>query len=855
VKSDRFDPRRRRAGAALLAIGCLLFAVLSGATGVAGAAEAVGAAAAPGAAGSGQPRIDLNHATLEELMTLPISEELARQIYYDRTYVRYFDNIYDLMDVEGMTPETLELLKPLVTTLPPEPADVTISRLWASYRQVRSFLGQEGSNEGLVDEYLDQLRDPVNVNELDLFDLLSYQNVSPVDASNILKARDRLGGFENARQLRNSEGLRYWAYRNLRDFVVYEPAGADLATTPLGRPVRGSYELRYYNTPYMGDDDELNQAVRTVNQQDLSNWPGADPHMTHKLRLDLTEGFKAGLLTHRNLDEESWHETTKGYFGLQDHDFGALHLKRIVMGNYRVAFGQGLVMDNTDFVLYRKTGFGWNKRPVGIRGDLSRSREFALRGAAVEGQVGRVHGTFFASTGKKDGIMNANGTVNQYVLMYPRLSKDFLTGRLVQRDAFREEIVGGNVKFLLAPGTYVGLSGYNASYNKGFQADVKTLVQTDDMDLLEARDSEIYMGYTSVFVNPDSTVTVHKFRRVYGAEFQTVFSNVSVQGEYAWLQDPRTTFLHGYVGDAWLLNSYFQWDDLELLAIYRDYDVGFDNPYNRAFSNDTRYEQTLLDANYRLNDPLFSYLAFETPQPKPERGLFFDSRYRISRNLIVSGFQYDQWERKADGMDMRRFTLKGEYQPIFNLRLRVRQRFSSRSEQMPEDVRRFLSWETRFELHALLSNYNRLKFMYMTSNVHFPARQRLSYPPDAEPAGDLSGLGTAGIPAHAFQAVYEHNITEWFRLLLSTEIYDGFLWNFEGNEFVLLDGTGFRNWLKIESRVSEHLLMQLKVTRDHNLPLTYVDIRQYGDPVGNEPDGAYVPLDRTTYRLQIDYTF
>jgi len=87
-------------------------------------------------------------------------------------------------------------------------------------------------------------------------------------------------------------------------------------------------------------------------------------------------------------------------------------------------------------------------------------------------------------------------------------------------------------------------------------------------------------------------------------------------------------------------------------------------------------------------------------------------------------------------------------------------------------------------------------------------------------------------------------------------MYDGFFWNFEGNEFVLLTGRGFRNWLKIQSRISERLLMQLKVTRDHNLPVTYLDVRDYdNETFGNEPDANYVPKDDTLIRLQIDYTF
>ena len=338
-----------------------------------------------------------------------------------------------------------------------------------------------------------------------------------------------------------------------------------------------------------------------------------------------------------------------------------------------------------------------------------------------------------------------------------------------------------------------------------------------------------------------------------------MFDNVSLQGEYGVLQDPNASWFHGHSPDAMVFNAFAQWDNLHFLALYRDYDVGYDNPYNRAFSNNTRYQQTLLDSPYYMNDPLYSYLAVNTPQPKPEQGLFLQTRYRISRTLTLSGLEFDRWRRKADSTDMTRYTLKAEYQPLFNLRLRTRQRYSSRSEDDSYDIRWFRSWESRFELIALLSNYNRLKLMYMTSNVMFPPRPRLSGTPDPgnqDYVDDgVPGVGTAAIPAHAFQALYEHNLAPTVKLSLSTEMYDGFLWNFEGNEFIVVDGRGFRNWAKVESRVSNRLLFQFKVTRDHNLPHTYLDLRQYNDGYSYAIDSSYIPMDWTTFRLQIDYTF
>ena len=836
----------------LLITSLVLAVVLSGLPAWPGGPGGSAALAAP----DGNSPVDLNSASLEEVLALPIGEDVARAIINYRTYVRFFGSVYEVMDVDGVTADVFNVLKPLVSTMPPPDQDASIARLSASYRQVRRYLGQEGSNEGLADEYLDKMRSPENINKLDLYDLMSYQNVSPVDATQILNARARLGRFEDSRQLRSSDGLRYFAYRNLRDFVVYDDK--DLVDDN-ANDITGYYQVRYHETPYSNDDDELGKFASGMprGRFAVGDYYLYKPALLNKMRFSSKSGIVGGLMTNREFGEQNWDETVKGFIGITDlrNDNGGI--KGLYFGNYRVAFGLGLVMDNTDYIHFRKTGYGFNKRLLGVHGDLSRSHEYSLTGAAVESWFGPLNTTVFVSSGKKDGIINPDGTINRYVNMQPRPDADWLMEREVdgvasglRRDAFSESMLGGNMKLMLAPGTFIGVTGYEARYDKAWRADETTLVSNSD--LLEARDNEIWNSYNSVVDNGDGTTSEYKWRRVMGAEAQAVFNNVSIQGEYAFLQDPRNSFFSSKNPDAYIVNAFSQWNDLHLLAIWRDYDVGFDNPYNRAFSNDNRYEQTLLDAPYRLKDDLYTWLDTNTPQPKPEKGMFLEARYKISRKLILSGLQYDQWQRKADGADLMRYTLKMEYQAKFNLRFRMRHRYSSRSEQNIDDVRVYKNWESRWQVIALLSNYNRLGFTYMTSNVMFPARARLG---GTAPGVGSPSVGTAGMPAHAFEARYEHNLTKGIKLTFASSVYDGFLWNFEGNEFVLLDGNGFRNWFKVESRVSERLLFQLKITRDHNLPKTYVDARQYGDITGVTPDADYVPQDDTIVRLQMDYTF
>jgi len=116
-------------------------------------------------------------------------------------------------------------------------------------------------------------------------------------------------------------------------------------------------------------------------------------------------------------------------------------------------------------------------------------------------------------------------------------------------------------------------------------------------------------------------------------------------------------------------------------------------------------------------------------------------------------------------------------------------------------------------------------------------------------------VGTAASPSFAFEARYEHNLTPWLKFTVAGTVYDGFFWNFEGNEFVLLDAEGWRQWFKVESRISERMLVQLKVTKDHKQPGSYLDIRDFGDDQPPTPDANYIPRDDLYVRLQIDYSF
>ncbi len=801
-------------------------------------------------------KLDLNRATREQLKKLPIPAEVADAIYEYRTYRSYFDSIYDLRHVEGVTPEMIQKLLPLVATMPPKTQEDWVRRYDESFRQLQRFLSREGASEELADEYRDQLLEPQDINELSLYDLQSYQNVSPVDATAIIKARERSGKIQSDRQLRSADGLSYWAYRNLRDYVVYAPPEQDMK-------LHGSMQIQTFNTPYLLDEKDIltetfHPAVTSTEPPNfteetpygIAHLDSPNPAVLTKLRLRMGLQWKAGVSTFRDVGENNLAETAKYFLEWRNQNNERYQLDKVVLGNFRVAFGQGLVMDNTDYFLSRKTGTGFNKRPQGLLGDMSRSYEFALRGAAVEASLGNFQALGFISKGKKDGILNfdSNGnavSINKYIVGSPRFENDQyeLMGSNIRRGAFDEDLYGGLLRYEIWPGTYVGLSGYEAHHNLPFDPNVNTIVARTD--LLDGRDSELFNAYDS---RP-----LGKFRRVLGAEFQTVVDNVAFQGEYAKLDSNPDGGLLSSAPDAMVFTGYTQWENFNIFALYRDYDVGFDNPYARPFGEDSRYEQTLLTDPFRLNSPLYSWLENSTPQTKAERGIFLQTRYRISRQITISGLEFDQWVRKADGQSQRRYTLRVEYAPIWPLRFRVRQRYSDRASEELFDNRRFKSWDSRFEVRGRLTAYDELRLLYSNTNTQFAPRPRLGGP--AEPDGsNFSPLSQSASPSQAIQGMLIHNVNDRLQFTLSSEIYDGFLWNFEDNEFIAVDGQGIRSWFLVQSRLSDNMLVRFKMTHDRQRTRDNLEIRQYANSVPSE-FRAGDKREITAFRLQLDYNF
>jgi hypothetical protein len=132
-------------------------------------------------------KIDLNTATFEELMQLPITEKQARDILEYREYVSIFKDVYQLREIPSIDQKTLLNLKDLVVVSIYQEEDEALARRQQIQDLLERLDSNEGSSEGMSDVWQDYLMTPHNVNKMHFDDFISLPNVSSVDAVSILK--------------------------------------------------------------------------------------------------------------------------------------------------------------------------------------------------------------------------------------------------------------------------------------------------------------------------------------------------------------------------------------------------------------------------------------------------------------------------------------------------------------------------------------------------------------------------------------------------------------------------------------------------------------------------------------------
>jgi DNA uptake protein ComE-like DNA-binding protein len=876
--------------------------------------------------------LDLNTATLEELKQLPLTEQQAKDIYSYRDYISFFSSIYDLRKIPSIDQKTLLALRPLVlVSLYRETDDVT-QRREEIIGMMDRYDSNEGGSEGMADVWMDYLMTPQNINSMHFDDLISLPNVSAVDAAAILVRRAAGDTIADTRDLRNTAGLSYYGYSNLRSFVYYrEP--------PVKNRVYLDAQIQYF-TRYMDEGvvDMMKEAiirntgngstgVTAPNTRKYNYWGyfGLDelnPDVLTKARLRYGNMLKSGWMYYSSKAEtplistdnssQVWRDS-KVYVGYENPDFPIFDYSsfKVYLGNYRATYGEGLVMENTDFYSARKTGYGFGKRIMGITPDLSRTQEYALRGAAMEYRNPWFGASFFFSHDKKDAVVymerdsvetspgvyeflpsthpriNANGKYDVFSYITPsiRFDNDELSAaetfyntelplgdpysipymNLAPRtDIMDEKLWGTHLQISPVIGTKLGFTTYTALYDNvnfitPYGDALKQLLLRDSYDYTKFKYNDAEIG--ALYDTQTSTYS-RDFRRVMGFDGMTVLGNTSLQGEYAELTVDGKDEKLGDDPNAIILSAYTQFENLYLLTLYRNIDLDFDNPYSNAFGEHSRFDDTMFDKYvYTLTNPLLSDLWQTSSQAQPEKGIYFETRYRFNSYYTVGRSYLDIWERMSDHRRSIRFQSELEFRPLFQLGLRLR--YKNQINRSDDYADRAVSKTNEYTMSArtFLSARDYLEFEYRYNTVWGPPYTSLTNP--AEPGtggiGNTMAAGMTLMKGDYIGVNYTHHFNESFYLQGSFVFWYGHgisHWDWEDMEIDFMGNKGMKSWIAFHSRISQNMYLTLKYRNKSYQTLEYF-LRQYNEPSPAFQDNYYQRVENSenTIRLQLDYRF
>ncbi|MDD3803304.1 MAG: helix-hairpin-helix domain-containing protein [bacterium] len=739
-------------------------------------------------------KIDINNSSLDALDSLMIPEEVIERIKEHMEKRGEISSIYDLSRLEGVDSEIFRIIKQSISVYPDTSIDSTSIYL---IRMQDRLASEESPTEGAIDLWGELLMRKININTADANDLMLLDGVNLTDAEAILQARNKNKKFRYPNDVRRSENLTYFAWSRIRNYIGFSDYNKVLDFSGYYRAkMRFTNDDTYNYSSYSSLANELMARSKDLEiiHPDSANLRSAllkagvlpetvdsikarmereyedlvtrdmNGDIINKANVQLGKYLKGGILAAKYSGVEKYR--LKGFGAVTNLPF----IDNLIIGNYRVTLGQGLVMDNTDE--YRSRRLDPNQ---GLFTDLTESYNTKFTGAALSGKAWRFNYIAFASKEKRDGILNPDSTVNS-----PLLSRTDITDF---ENKYEEVTAGGRVGFELGGlfklpfVTEFGVSGYNAKYDRDFKPDTLTLDIPFDASNIAV---PVYLRQMSG----------EDFRRVLGIDFRTAFKNLSFEGEGA-LQDASAAFI---------VKTNIVFDNFYLKTLVRHYDVDFDNLYARPFSEQARFDDTELEKTYRLIDPLFTFIL-DDPRPKSEEGIYLETRYRITEKVTFNYCYLDIWRTLDYNLYNYRFQGEIEVRPVFPLRIRLKHKFQEKNLYKDIVSTHSTTNETSLRIFAVLDNGDYINFESRYGMVGLTP--------------SISYAENLFIDGSFLNGSYEKNVNDYFSVLGGFAVWqtNGMSqWIFEDNSIDFLYGDGNKLYLTFIDRLSELVSVRIKLS-------------------------------------------
>ena len=435
--------------------------------------------------------------------------------------------------------------------------------------------------EDLLENYIFFSENPVNLNSEEMMQLVELRLLNVFQYEELQKYRRYYGDFLFLDELAMVEGFDEQTIDIILPVVcIGQDQSKDKIT--LNKMARygkhqivGRYEqILEKQQGYLPIDDS------TLLAKPNSRYLGGPQKYQLKYTYNYRNKIRAGFVLEKDAGEmfftDKVSDTIQALLGKQYHrgfDFVGFHLyakdlgivKAAVVGDYQLAFGQGLTLWSG--MSFGKAGAGSSvmKQGRGITPKASASEYAFMRGAAVTLGAGPFSSTLFYSNRLVDANVSVADSLDEAELVSSLQETGYhrTIGELLDRHAIRQQVIGGHLAYAVAHFE----AGYTAHH---------TWLSVP----LELRPSH----YNQFYFQGQKLTNQ-------GVDFKYVKGKYAVFGEVAMSYNPDTTALRQAQGPAYadLVGLTVKPAGyLNFTMMYRDYGKAYQNLMSNAFGEGSR---------------------------------------------------------------------------------------------------------------------------------------------------------------------------------------------------------------------------------------------------------------------------
>lgn len=515
---------------------------------------------------------------------------------------------------------------------------------------------------------------PFELNNVTEEQLKRLPFLSDRQIESLLSYRKRYGKMATLYELKNVESLDLQTISLLLPFVYIDDIIVEKRAFSVNNLLKyGSNELQIrYDQCFQQKKGYCSYPDSILLQYPNRKYRGEPFYTSLRYSYAFDERLQFGLVAEKDAGEPFWNQYHKGYDYYSAHLFMKdvnKWLKTLAVGDYKISFGQGLVISN-DFSPSRSALVTQaERRSNGFRRHFSTNESDYFRGSAATVMLKKLELSLFYSYRTPDAGVDSNVVSSIKTDGIHRLERDAEKKHTITMHTY-----GGNIRYA-TPSVCIGLTALSYSfgqfdiqpdpkpYNLYYFRGKKNMNASVDY-LLKNRRVKLY-GETAISGNgafstlnalqltPASYISLLALHRYYDRRYQAYFANAFSQGSS--IQNEQGLYLGIQIVPVayWKLSAYadffrFPWlkYGVDAPSSGKEYMAQIDYTYNKNFSAYVRYKYRQKEKNTTLPEEVSAFIL-----PYYQQRIRIQAVYNIAASFLMrtsaDGVLYSEDKEKS----------------------------------------------------------------------------------------------------------------------------------------------------------------------------------------------------------------